>query len=153
MGTLVISTASIHANYFQLDLNQLTNFLALELACLARGFPPLFHSMLENAACHDTMKEPFSKYDKVRRSLRALTLKHLDSGNGQGNATVAAAAQNLSVISELLMAESSDWNLVLRRLISDYNKKSLEARISSQRALSWAMARFGENQSHRILVD
>ena len=108
--------------------------------------------MLENAACHDITSDPSSKYLSVRRGLRALTLKHLESENGQSSATVAAAGALLK-INELLVTELCDWNVVLRNLSLNRNTEFLQAEISSQSLLSWAIARFGENQSQEDAFD
>jgi len=145
MGTLVLLTPDIYTNCFQLDLSHLMSSLTLELACLAHTSRPLLYSMLENAACHDIMSGPSSKYCTVRRSLRALTLKHLESDNGQGSSAVAATTETLLIVNELLMTELSDWNVVLRSLSLNCNAESLRTEMSSQPLLSWAIARFGES--------
>jgi hypothetical protein len=52
------------------------------------------------------------------------------------------AAENLLRVSQLLMTELLDWNVVLRS--SGYNTTSTQDEVSHQRLLSWVMARFGE---------
>jgi hypothetical protein len=98
--------------------------------------------MLENAACQEIMNNSISSYGIVRRNLRARALKMLELEVNQSS--VAVATETLLIVNELLITELSNWAVVLRDLTSVYNAQSPQANISSQRVLSWAMARFSE---------
>jgi hypothetical protein len=96
--------------------------------------------MLENAACQEITSLTPSSHHIVRSTLRTLTLKLLHSEVCRSNSAVAA--ENLLRVSQLLMTELLDWNVVLRS--SGYNATSTQDEVSHQRLLSWVMARFGE---------
>jgi hypothetical protein len=52
------------------------------------------------------------------------------------------AAENLLRVSQLLMTELLEWNVVLGS--TGYNATSTQNEVSHQRLLSWVIARFGE---------
>ncbi|KAE9379182.1 hypothetical protein N431DRAFT_540827 [Stipitochalara longipes BDJ] len=123
-----------------LDLNRLTNSLAVELSSLARTCPPLLCSMLETAACQETTSGLPSRFAIVRRDLRTLALRLLEPDISQSSAT--ATAETLLITSQLLTTELCDWKENFRSLSMGYGAKYLRAKISSQRTLCWAVARF-----------
>jgi hypothetical protein len=124
----------------QLDLSRLTNALGVELSCLARTSPALLYSMLETAACQESIHDTPTGYLHVRLTLRTLALRLLGHEACQSKATIAA--ENLLQVSELLTAELQEWNAVFQGFSSLYTQNNM----LSQRPLSWIIARFGTVQ-------
>lgn len=130
-------------NFTQLDLSRLTNALGVELSCLAHASPALLYSMLETAACQESIHDTSTGYLHVRLTFRTLALRLLGHEVCQSKATIAA--ENLLPVSELLTTGLQEWNVVFQGFQVSIPSSSQEPRRDLLPGLSIDITTLHEN--------